>query len=221
MSESMRLIGTTRSNGGKFGNVKIVGESELIGQTECESLVCTGTSQVKGDLKAGTVKLTGELDVEGCLSARRAVITGQANVRGNCRGENFKLMGELMVEGDFESEACMVTGAVKVRGLLNAEKLEIRLHGSSDAAEIGGGTILIKPSRGHRLKRVFAFGQSPILRANTIEGDRLDLEYTKAKVVRGNEVRIGPGCEIERVEYRQSLARGKGAQIGAEHKIDS
>lgn len=220
MSEDMRLIGTTRSNGGKFGNVRIVGESELIGQTECKSLSCTGTSRIEGDLKAGIVKLTGELDVEGSLSAGKAAITGQANVHGNCRGDNFKLMGELTIEGDFESETCKINGAITVRGLLNAERLEIRLHGSSQATEIGGGTIAIKPTRGHRIKKVFTLGQYPLMIADSIEGDRLDLEYTKAKVVRGSDVRIGPGCEIERVEYRNTLSRSRGAKIGAEHKIE-
>ena len=38
--------------------------------------------------------------------------------------------------------------------------------------------------------------------AETIEGDEIYLEYTKAKVIRGNNVTIGEGCEIELVEYK-------------------
>ena len=39
----------------------------------------------------------------------------------------------------------------------------------------------------------------------TIEGDQVELEYTQAKVVRGKYVRIGAGCEIDRVEYSGDL----------------
>lgn len=220
MNDDLRLVGTTRSNGGKFGNVRIVGESELLGRTECRSLTCTGTTRVEGDLEAGHVKLTGELTVNGSMSAVRAAMTGQANVSGNCRGEQFKLMGELRVAGNFEFESCKLTGAIRVEGLLSAERLEIRLHGHSHAAEIGGGTVTIKPPRLQAIKRLFLAGRNQAMDADTIEGDHLDLEYTTAKVVRGNQVRIGPGCKIGRVEYRHALTRGKGAQIGTEVKID-
>lgn len=220
MNDDVKLVGTTRSNGGKFGNLRIVGESELLGRTECRTLNCTGKTRVEGELEAGNVKLTGELTVEGSLAAKEAALTGQVEVRGNCRGERFKLMGELRVGGSFEYETCKLTGAVSVEGLLSAERLEVRLHGPSRAREIGGGTITVKPSRMNPIKRLFVPGGSGDMTADSIEGDHLDLTNTTAKVVRGNQVRIGPGCRIDRIEYRHSLTRAKGAQIGTEIKID-
>ncbi|MGP3783292.1 hypothetical protein [Paenibacillus sp. 1A_MP2] len=38
-----------------------------------------------------------------------------------------------------------------------------------------------------------------------IEGDDIELEYTEAEVVRGDKIKIGPGCRIGTVEYRSSL----------------
>jgi cytoskeletal protein CcmA (bactofilin family) len=35
-------------------------------------------------------------------------------------------------------------GAFKIRGLLNAGKLELKLHGPSEAREIGGEKITVK-----------------------------------------------------------------------------
>ncbi|WP_027094688.1 hypothetical protein [Cohnella thermotolerans] len=220
MSGDLRLIGTTQSNGGKFGRVKIVGENELAGRTECESFACTGTSRIKGDLEAGSVKLTGELRVEGRLALRRGTMTGEADIRGNCRGEHLKMTGQLKVQGDLECETCRISGAATVGGLISAERVELRMHGPSEAKEIGGGTITVKPSRVLSIKRMFAAGYAGGLTADLIEGDRLDLEYTNARVVRGNQVRIGPGCTIGRVEYRGSLNRSKSATIGEEEKID-
>ncbi len=41
----------------------------------------------------------------------------------------------------------------------------------------------------------------PVLTAELIEGDVIELTNTKAKTVRGNKVKIGPNCQIETVEY--------------------
>ncbi|GIO15917.1 hypothetical protein J19TS2_54720 [Cohnella xylanilytica] len=219
-SGNMRMVGTTQSGGGKFRHVRITGESELVGRTECESIACTGTLKVKGDLQSGRIKLTGELTVEGDLKAGRAGMTGQADVRGSWRGEELRLNGSLIVKGDLESEACLVRGAASVGGLLSAETVELRMFGSSAAKEVGGGTITVKRSRMGSIKTMFTSSQPAFFTAELIEGDRLDLEHTKARVVRGNQVRIGPGCDIGRVEYRRSLSKSNGASVGSEAKID-
>ncbi|MBR0084959.1 MAG: hypothetical protein IJL97_00250, partial [Lachnospiraceae bacterium] len=38
-----------------------------------------------------------------------------------------------------------------------------------------------------------------------IEGDDIDIEYVHAKTVRGKCVIIGDGCEIDRLEYTDSI----------------
>lgn len=40
----------------------------------------------------------------------------------------------------------------------------------------------------------------------TIEGDDIHLELTRARVVRGNNVSIGSGCDIDLVEYKNNAA---------------
>jgi cytoskeletal protein CcmA (bactofilin family) len=132
----------------------------------------------------------------------------------------LKLTGQLSVEGDCEYESLIAAGALQVDGLLGAETLELRLHGPARAREVGGGRIQIKRSRVVSLKKLFVSAGPVLMTADLIEGDNLDLEYTHAKVVRGNQVRIGPGCEIERVEYRRSLSKSASAKVGTEAKIE-
>ncbi|MBB6734877.1 hypothetical protein [Cohnella zeiphila] len=216
----LRLVGTTESIGGHFGQVKIVGECRLNGKVECGSFTCTGTSEVMGDFKAGLIKLTGELTVNGSFAVERGATTGEVRVRGGSRGDRLKVTGQLSVEGDCEYESLQATGAVQVDGLLGAETLELRLHGPSRAREVGGGRIQIKRSRMASIKKLFVSAGPISMAADLIEGDILDLEYTFAKVVRGNQVRLGPGCEIERVEYRQKLSKSGGAKVGTEAKIE-
>ncbi len=55
------------------------------------------------------------------------------------------------------------------------------------------------------------------LQTSIVEGDDIYLEHTIAEVVRGNNVTIGPGCEISVVEYHTSFNQ-KGNAVVKEHK---
>ena len=57
------------------------------------------------------------------------------------------------------------------------------------------------------------------LTVDIIEGDDIYLENTHAKVVRGNNITLGPGCEIELVEYKNDFKQDKEAEIGTHRKI--
>ena len=57
------------------------------------------------------------------------------------------------------------------------------------------------------------------LNAEIIEGDEIYLENTKAKVVRGNRVTIGPGCDIDFVEYQNHFQCEKGTKVGSYKKL--
>ncbi|MNG32826.1 hypothetical protein D3C84_1189280 [compost metagenome] len=51
------------------------------------------------------------------------------------------------------------------------------------------------------------------LTSQTIEGDHIYLEYTTAEVVRGAHIKIGPGCEIGRIEYTEKLEQDKRSKV--------
>ena len=77
-------------------------------------------------------------------------------------------------------------GAFKIRGLLNAGKLELKLHGPSEAREIGGEKITVK-REGRFIfprieKMITPFGFNTCLISDVIEGDEIYLEYTTAKI---------------------------------------
>lgn len=52
-----------------------------------------------------------------------------------------------------------------------------------------------------------------------IEGDDIYLENTKADIVRGNKVKIGPGCQIGVVEYRDDFTHDSKALVKITTKI--
>lgn len=176
------INGTANSRGGEYKKIVIRGEATVEGNLSCEAL-----------------KLMGKLAMRGHLQTNKARIMGQTTVDGLIHGQTLNLLGELTVTGDCSVERFHAKGAVQVSGLLNAETVDIRLEGPSNVTEIGGQSIRIRPnfhlfSSTHRR-----------LNADIIEGDSIYLESTIASVVRGNQIQIGPNCEIGRVEYRQSM----------------
>jgi hypothetical protein len=61
--------------------------------------------------------------------------------------------------------------------------------------------------------------QGKELTVRIIEGDDIYLENTHAKVVRGNNIEIGPGCEIKLVEYKYSFKKDEMAEVGTHKNI--
>lgn len=216
---NLKLVGTTTASGGRFANVKITGEAVLAGDTECRNLACMGNIEVKGNLRADNVKLTGECQVGGSLTASRIQAVGDIQVDGALRGDRLKLTGSVRMQGNCDAEALRVSGAIDADGLVNAEDVQVRMHGPCRAREIGGGVITVKRSRSVAVKSIFMPKGIIAMTADLIEGDTVILEHTRAAVVRGNRVTLGTGCEIGRVEYRDALEVGGKARVKEKVKL--
>ncbi|MGZ4033182.1 MAG: polymer-forming cytoskeletal protein [Tumebacillaceae bacterium] len=229
------INGTGTALGGNYEHVKINGEGRVSGDMECQTLKIRGTSEIGGRVKAkfveigGTSAIDGDFETErmkvygtssneGNLSVKLLNVKGTVDVRGNLTGEELKLFGAITVSGDCEAEIIKGMGALNVGGLLNAGTIDIEIaHEDSRVKEIGGESI--------KVRRIgSAFGLNKILRplklvADVIEGDDIYLEYTKSNVVRGNNVSIGPGCEIESVEYKNDFKLHKNAKVASNKKV--
>jgi cytoskeletal protein CcmA (bactofilin family) len=108
---------------------------------------------------------------------------------------------------------------VEIGNLLNAEVVEIKLYGPSRAIEIGGGKITINKAMSIPLIGKYSPGAYGAMQAESIEGDEIHLENTKASVVRGRNVYIGTGCEIGLVEYRNEYKQDNGAEVAQYNRI--
>jgi cytoskeletal protein CcmA (bactofilin family) len=177
----LTITGEGSSNGGMFRNVKITGDAEMEGDVDCLAFKSTGTSKVNGHLKSTSCGITGTVDLKGNLDTGEAKITGNLNVG--------------------------MKGVFTVNGLLNAGLVDMNFYSKTRIKEIGGGKIELRRGSGFVLKRLVSLLFLPsdwyegTLQTDTIEGDDIYVEYTTAKVIRGTNVTIGPGCHIEHVEY--------------------
>ncbi|WFA06171.1 hypothetical protein [Bacillus sp. HSf4] len=211
---SLKISGSGCAAGGDYQHVVIRGEGTIGGDLVCSKFRTYGTSTMSGGAKIEKFGVHGEAEVAGALEAKEAKIYGTADVEGDAeiseatvKGvltvggqmacDRCDVKGTLIVKGDCEAEQFTLQGSVELKGLLNAGVIDIGLRfGSSSIGDIGGTNIKVVNKRGI-FKRNGGF-----LNAGVIEGDDIYLENTAARIVRGNRVHIGPGCEIETVEYK-------------------
>lgn len=235
------INGSGTASGGHYGRVQINGSGKITGDIECgdfsingsgsaagavkaERLHISGSGRVIGDVEAGELKASGSAHFEGNVSGGSVGISGSGHIHGSVKVEEIHISGSAKIDGDCNAEHFRASGAFTVGGLLSADEVDIRLYSHySHVREIGGSKIRIVREE----HPGFAFLQSvfslsvgvPCMETESIEGDEIVLEYTKAKMVRGGRVSIGPGCDIGEVEYTESYEKDNDAQVGSEKKV--
>ncbi|AZS17561.1 hypothetical protein [Paenibacillus lutimineralis] len=220
--KDLKINGIGQVAGGVYGSIVADGLATINGDVVCDSLTSNGTLKVKKSIEAGKLRMNGtgsasesirggELRVDGMLKVDGHVrfvemdINGMLTVNGGIAGEHAKVDGGMKTRENAEFESLKVHGQIRAGGMINAGELEILLEGNSQAREIGGERIVVKRKLAspRRLLSLLSSSLAARLSADSIEGDIVELEETRATIVRGNIVKVGPGCEIERIEYRQ------------------
>ena len=225
---NLKIAGEGTASGGFYNNVVVSGKADIHGDFDCIDFKISGACDVNGNLKSKTGKISGEVkikgnleseefkisgnsDIQGDATVKKLKIQGGTNIGGNISSEEVSLFGEIKVKGDCNAEAFISRGAFTIDGLLNAGELNIVLYSKSKVSEIGGEKITIKKGITSKIKKIIKSIFLPSdffdgkLYTESIEGDDIYLEDTKAKVVRGNNITIGEGCEIELIEYKNTF----------------
>jgi len=222
----IKISGAGTAVGGKYNEVGISGSGEINGDVECVEFKTSGSSKVIGALKAETIRISGAAKIQGNVEATEMKVSGSANVEGQVKSQSVKISGVIHIGGslygeevnisgslhvgkDCEVESFQASGSFRINGLLNAGDIKINLGGKSSVKEIGGEHIEVKGSiiDNFFFKKVIdkMFNSKSELSTDLIEGDEIYLENTSAKIVRGNNVIIGEGCNIGLIEYRGEI----------------
>ncbi|MBO0962706.1 polymer-forming cytoskeletal protein [Neobacillus sp. MM2021_6] len=230
----LSINGFGSANGGEFHKVIINGKGTVTNDLECVEFDCNGSGTVNGNVKTNSAKVNGTGKIKGNLECKKLIVDGTAKIGENLYVENFKVAGKttvggrvkaeeirvkgrLIVEGDCEAETFKAESLFMIGGLLNADQVDIKIFGECKAKEIGGQTILIKQKPA--LMGLFKPLIQTQLETDLIEGDKIELENTKAAVVRGNQITIGAKCEIGLVEYTGELFVDKKAIVKESRKV--
>jgi len=189
---------------------KSIGDTRVEGGIKAHETRVVGSLSVAGSLDSDEVRIVGNVETNNDLKSKNLVSKGGIDVKGKVISDYIRLIGYTMIKKSCEAETFKSQGQLTIDGLLNAENVDMRIHGVCRVSEIGGEKITVK--RGHDLFEKFFKSFIPFtdfhrykLVVSSIEGDEIRLEYTKAKVVRGKNVVIGDGCEIDLVEYETAL----------------
>lgn len=215
ISGSGRIEGTVAAE-----NLSVSGSGKMRAATLTGTFRTSGSTTLSGPLVARDVHVSGVSDIDGDVTAETEVHTsGSLRVHGALRAQEIKISGILNVENGIETEKLRVSGNLDARGLVNAEICEISLYGQSRVEELGGNDIRVERSTKGGILNMLGI-MTGRFTALLIEGSRIKLEYTRCETVRGEDIVIGQGCEIGRVEYRNSLSVHPDARVGEQTKID-
>ena len=242
-ARAARISGAGHLPGGEYESIHISGSAKIDGDAVCqEDVHVSGAATAKGDLAAKEIHVSGSLQVEGDVHAEAVRISGSAQFAGNmevrgemrvsgsahiCRAarmQQLRAAGSLRLDEGVECERFETHGGFAIQGLLNAEKVEIEVGGACQAGEIGGESV-----RAYRSATANTFlsrllngaRRTGRLSVETIEASQIDLEATRAKVVRGRDVRIGADCEIDRVEYSGTCEIADAAIVRESAKVSA
>jgi cytoskeletal protein CcmA (bactofilin family) len=237
----LKIYGKGSAAGGTFDHVHIFGKGDISGNVACsellikgyatvdgnlqsQSMVIEGRGETTGNVSGGKLSIKGQMKIGGSLSIKEAEIKGETLIQSSMNTDTVRLHGRLNVKEDCTSELFYAEGGFRIGGLLNAGDIKINIYGPCRAQEIGGERITVVRTRasrlGNLLQHIFcSLDLDNKLETESIEGDEIRLEYVIAKVVRGKNVTIGPGCEIGLVEYRNKFVQTKDAHVKESNKI--
>lgn len=216
------INGFGSSNGGQFNQVTLNGFGTVNNNVQCKVAEINGFGTLNGDIKAEEAKIAGKAKIKGSvesnsltiegtasiggkLFANTVKISGKASVSGKVKSEEIEVKGNFTVEEDCETDVFKAESIFKVSGLLSADRIDVLLFGPCKAKEIGGQTIIVKKYKGSLIGNLLKPFLPTHLETELIEGDKIEIESTNAGIIRGNQIKIGPNCRVDLVEYTDQL----------------
>ena len=215
---NLKINGIGSSAGGNFNLVSIEGKGEINGDVHCNDFNINGLGNVNGNVFARIFKVSGKSEISGDLDCGSITADGKLEVNGNVKVSTFENHGMFKITGEVSTESFYSHGGFRISGLLNAGKIQILVNFPCSAKEIGGEEIEIKSRGTFGLRKIIGLmlpglSRQVVLTTDTIEGDNIYLENTIAKIVRGHNVKIGPDCQIDLVEYKNTFHKGTQSNI--------
>lgn len=243
--DSVSISGSGKINGDlqciKFSSS---GSSKVEGNIVCERFECSGSSKIGGNITSKEFKCSGSGRITGSVKAEEVRVSGVCKIEGDMQGNTISNSGSTTIDGDIkcekvaisgmlssgkniEAEEISINGAIKNTGTINAERILIECRGGNGSCifnEIGASKVSINKDTqniGFSLYKLVGLftGSTNKISGNLIEGDEIYIENANVKMVRGDKIVIGPDCQIDQVEYRESIEVSDKAQVKQVVKI--
>lgn len=233
-TKELKTAGSCRVSGDvRAERIKTAGSCTIEGDVHADEVKIAGTQSIEGSLKAKEITSAGSLKVTNDVEAEKFLSRGGFEIGGLLSAEEIKIE----LGGGRVTEIGGTRIEVRRRGRtfwgwrrephvhmhISPERERVRVMMLEDIfEEIGRIGEEVERAVGEGLGYAFGWPEgrgSGYLEADTIEADEIFLENTKARVVRGKKIQIGEGCEIESVEYSESLEIAPGVKIKEQKKV--
>ena len=203
----VKILGSGSISQGEYNNVKVAGSGQILGNIITKEIKCSGSMSCNGTVKSSYIlKVNGSGIFKEDLTGKEIILNGGSSISGNVSFENMISRGSCEINGNCEGEEFNSFGYIRINELLAADKINIVPEGESYIKEIGGEEITIKSEQKKKFMFLkFSFSSDGFINCDIIEGDKITLENTKCKIVRGENITIGRGCEIGKIEYTGEL----------------
>lgn len=190
----MKVSGSSVLPGGEYGKVSLSGATVISGDIVCDSLTANGA------LKCEAVECRGDITLSGSLSCS-AIQCGSVSIRGKAE-----------IEKGITSENFVMQGAIICNGLLYSERVSIVVDGKNEILAIKGGSVSMT-------KKALALFPRNACVTSAVEGNDVSLSYVTCPRVSGARVVIGKGCEIDLVQYSETVEISSEAKVIKIEKI--
>ncbi|MFQ5838583.1 MAG: hypothetical protein ACE5HJ_07345 [Thermoplasmata archaeon] len=173
--------------------VRVSGACKIEGSCECQEFRSSGSVKVESDLLAQEFRSSGSARILSNLRTQELTTSGSLTVgRSILDAQEVIVMGRLVVEEWVRTQQFTSRGRFRIGKGIEAQEVDIHLSDKSRVPTIKALRISVR--RGKR---------SGDLKADTIEGQDVYLESTRARLVQAKNVRIGPFCTIDTVEAEE------------------
>ncbi|MDU1053191.1 hypothetical protein [Clostridium baratii] len=228
MLNDMNIAGNGTIANGEYNRVNISGMAKILGEIKSKSLDVSGIAKSFGNINSDNITISGsfrsnsniefkdKFEINGTLTCDKGIkgndirINGYVKVLSKVQFDRLEVNGGLKAVEGAEGRKFLLDGAINIEGLLSADSIRINVFKVSKVKEIGGEDIVIKKVKQSLFSNMFFRSK---LISDLIEGDKIYLEKTIAKTVRGEDITIGEGCVIDRVEYTKNLNIIYGAKV--------
>ncbi|MFX0207712.1 MAG: hypothetical protein ACFFDT_17115 [Candidatus Hodarchaeota archaeon] len=205
----IKISGSGRIDGWRGGSISISGS----GKISDDEIKVSGSASLPGGLETHTLKASGSIEADGPLETTIFVSSGSCKIGGYLVvHEKLTISGSGEIEADIKGGHVVSSGSLKVAGTIlcvsaeligsynikrNVECQESFSSELNSKCTIGGdllcsGDVRIEQGRGRgqlQVEQIIA------------EGD-VYLEGVTTHYVRGKTVKLGPDCEVEKVEEK-------------------
>ena len=181
----------------------IIGNGRVT-DTKLDSLKVSGSCVVENDIELDEAKIAGATSFKGNVDADTIKIAGSCEFCQNVKCDELKIAGSAKVYGNVEAEDCSISGILNVTGDFNADNIYIACVNST-FNNIYGDNLECELNAEHNKNHHNV--------ANEIEVTKLTITNFIVKRISADRIKIGENCEIDVVEFKDSLEISKDAKI--------